>query len=342
MDKEQHVNRRVSIVIPVYNSSKTLPKCLDSMIAQTYQDLEIICVNDCSKDNSLEIIKEYQQKDYRVKLINHTENKNAGGARNSGIKSATGTYVCFVDNDDWMAPDAIEILVSESKNFSIDFVVSQWCQYYDDSNKTNMQNLIIGGTSDANKEYALIHGCRILGCLIKKQIFFDNGLFYPENMFWEDNAIAMSIIFSAKTINVIDKVLYYYQMVPNSSSRSIAMNRILDRIKTSDLAVSNMKRLGFVSKDNQQMVDFMFLCFSYHTIKMLETIGNSEAKNVLKLVSEKIRPLMPNKYINKYHSDFACTLSHPTINYYIYSLLIPVKKYIYCHFYKPLKGLLNL
>ena len=149
---------RVSIVVPVYNSHATLPKCLDSLIAQTWQDLEIICVNDKSKDNSIDIIEEYQQKDNRVKLVNHEENMNAGGARNSGIRAATGEYICFCDNDDWLTPDAIEILIEASDNGRIDFVASQWCQYWNEEKKVEMQNLIVGGTKEENCNHALLNG----------------------------------------------------------------------------------------------------------------------------------------------------------------------------------------
>ena len=186
MDQEQSINKRVSIVIPVYNSHKTLPKCLDSMIAQTYQDLEIICVNDCSKDNSLGIIKEYQKKDPRVKLVNHSENLNAGGARNSGIKAATGTYVCFVDNDDWMTPDAIEILIQNSERCSIDIVAPDWCEWYSEKETIEHSNFLENVSKEENCNHSLIYGCRILGCLIRKSIFTDNNLFYPERTFWED------------------------------------------------------------------------------------------------------------------------------------------------------------
>ena len=136
------MNKRVSIVVPVYNSHATLPKCLDSLISQTYQNIEIICVNDKSKDNSIDIIREYQQKDPRVVLIDHEENKNAGGARNSGIKAATGTYVCFVDNADWLATDAIEILINESNDCIIDLVEQNWCQYYNEKLQIAHINLI--------------------------------------------------------------------------------------------------------------------------------------------------------------------------------------------------------
>ena len=315
----------VSIVVPVYNSEKTITKCLNSLINQTFRDIEIICVNDCSKDNSLQVLNEYAAKDGRIVVINHKENMNAGGARNSGIRTARGEYICFVDNDDWMTSNAIQTLIEASEDCTIDFVVSQWCQYYNENRKINMKNLIIGGSEKANKEYALLHGCRILGCLFKKEIFYKNDLFFPEKIFWEDNAVSMSLIFSAKSIKVIDEVLYYYQMVQGSSSRSITMKKIIDRIITSKLAVENMRRLGF-TKDNQELVDYLYLSFSYHTLKQLASIGNSEARRQVRIIADDIRPLMPNQYIMEFRKKFVNTLKYPIIYFYRDTLINFFKK----------------
>lgn len=322
------MNRRVSIVVPVYNSHATLPKCLDSLIAQTYQDLEIICVNDCSKDNSLEIIKEYQRKDNRVIIVDHKENKNAGGARNSGIKAATGTYICFVDNDDWLIPEAIEILIGESEDCRIDFVASQWCEYYSEDHKTDQKNLIVGASKKENCEYALLTGCRILGCLIRKEIFVNYDLFYPENTFFEDNAIATCLLYSANDIKVVGKVLYYYQMIEGSSSRSISLVKVIDRIKTSGLAISNMERLGYVNDENKILLNYQYLCFSYHTIRMLAGIGFTEAKEHLTIIASKISPMMPNTYLKQYHKNFIWTLAHPFSSYFIWKILYSIKRHL--------------
>lgn len=330
----------VSIIVPVYNSEKTISKCLDSLISQTFKDIEIICVNDCSRDNSLQVLYDYASKDSRIVVINHKENMNAGGARNSGIRSAKGEYICFVDNDDWMTSNAIETLIAESEDCTIDLVVCQWCKYYDENRKSNMKNLIVEGSDKENKVFALLHGCRILGCLFKKDIFYKNDLFFPERSFWEDNAIAMSLIFSAERIKVIDKVLYYYQMLQESSSRSITMPKIKDRIKTSDLAVANLERLGFVNNENKPLVDYLYLCFSYHTIKQLELIGNSEAKCQLRIVADKIRPLLPNSYLSEYRKEYVNTLTHPIAYYYFGILKLSIKSLLYpC--YKAIRSLMS-
>ena len=100
----------VSLIIPVYNVEQYLKQCLDSVINQTFKDIEIIIINDCSSDNSLKIIKEYQQKDERIIVIDLQENKGQGNARNEGLKIAKGEYIVFVDSDDWVTNDYVETL----------------------------------------------------------------------------------------------------------------------------------------------------------------------------------------------------------------------------------------
>ncbi len=317
---------RVSIVVPVYNSHVTLPKCLDSLIAQSWKNLEIICVNDKSKDNSVAIIKEYQKKDSRVKLVDHAENMNAGGARNSGIRAANGEYVCFCDNDDWMIPEAIEILVKATDEGRVDFVASQWCQYWNENHKNIMQNLVVGGSKEENREYALMHGCRILGCLIRRNNIIENDLLYPEKTFFEDNAIGMALVFSANEIKVVDRVLYYYQMVEGSSSRSISLVKIKDRIKTSGLFLDNMTRLGYVTMENKEMVEYHYLCYSYFTIRMLASVGTEEAYHQLSVVADKTKNMLPNAFIKQYHKNFESVLSHPVLYYYLWKFAYMVKR----------------
>ena len=107
--------KTVSVIIPVYNVEKYLPKCLESVTAQTYANLEIICVNDGSPDNSSAILEEYAKKDGRIIIINQ-ENTGLSGARNTGIRAASGEYIVFVDSDDWIDAETVETAVSKAEN----------------------------------------------------------------------------------------------------------------------------------------------------------------------------------------------------------------------------------
>ena len=98
---------KVSIIIPVYNSEKYISKCLDSVLNQTYKNIEILVINDGSKDNSIDILREYEKKDDRIVVIDK-ENEGVAKTRNQGIKKATGDYIMFIDNDDFIDEDYVE------------------------------------------------------------------------------------------------------------------------------------------------------------------------------------------------------------------------------------------
>ena len=126
---------KISIIIPVYNVEKYLRECLDSCINQTMKDIEIICVDDCSPDNSIKILEGYQQKDSRIKIFRHETNKNLGAARNTGIQNATGEYVWFVDSDDYIDTKACQILYDAIKEFNVDMLCFSALKFVDEGEK---------------------------------------------------------------------------------------------------------------------------------------------------------------------------------------------------------------
>ncbi len=107
---------KVTVIIPVYNMEQYLAECLDSVITQSLRDIEIICINDGSKDNSITILRAYESRDNRIKIIDQ-ENKGVATARNIGIKAASGKYVIFMDSDDLHPADVLESLYTATKEY---------------------------------------------------------------------------------------------------------------------------------------------------------------------------------------------------------------------------------
>ena len=112
---------KISIIIPVYNVEKYLSICLDSILAQSFTDFEVICINDGSDDKSLEILNEYKNKDSRIRVISQ-ENAGVSAARNRGLNVANGEYISFVDPDDWIEPDCYEIAYNKAVNTNADML----------------------------------------------------------------------------------------------------------------------------------------------------------------------------------------------------------------------------
>ncbi len=144
----------VSVIIPVYNVEKYLPKCLDSVVGQTYKNLEIICVNDGSPDNSDVILENYAKQDNRIKIINQ-KNKGLSGARNTGIAEATGEYIVFLDSDDWLDADAITQAVSVAEKNNCDVVM--WGYTREFADKSIEKKIFDGDRIFDNAESRNIH-----------------------------------------------------------------------------------------------------------------------------------------------------------------------------------------
>ena len=115
---------KISIIIPVYNTEKYLPECLDSVLSQIFQDFEIVCVNDGSTDNSLDILNHYAQKDKRFKIISQ-ENQGLSGARNTGLDKVNGDYIFFLDSDDTIPSHALETMVKIATDANVPLVASE-------------------------------------------------------------------------------------------------------------------------------------------------------------------------------------------------------------------------
>lgn len=131
------INPLISIIIPCYNTEKYLPQCLDSIVTQTYNHLEIICVIDGSPDNSLDICKQYAENDSRIVIIEQ-DNQGLSGARNTGIDVAHGDYIIFVDSDDWMDHTACEKAVKKIEKNNYDLVIWSYIREFTDTQKEKM------------------------------------------------------------------------------------------------------------------------------------------------------------------------------------------------------------
>lgn len=127
-------NYKVTIIIPVYNSEKYLKQCLDSVINQTLEKIEIICIDDKSTDNSLNILKEYRNNDKRIKIIENSGNKGTGYTRNIGLKEALGEYIMLLDADDWYETETCEKAYNQINNNKDDIVFFNYTKIYEYNN----------------------------------------------------------------------------------------------------------------------------------------------------------------------------------------------------------------
>ena len=266
-------------------------------------------------------------KDSRIRSIIHDKNTNAGGAMNDGIKAARGEYVCIVDNDDWLAENCIESLLLASNNNSFDVITCDWVRYISERDNTIVRNLIESCDKTEILSHSFKNGYRLLGALIRRILFVDNKLFFPENVFYEDNAIANCILCYANSIYVLHKPLYYYCYAPNSVTRSLSQQKIIDRIYTTKLFESNLIERGFVNMDvSSNLVNLRYLLLCNGTLLMLPSFSYFKVKKIVKQISEMISSKMPNEELLTIFPDIYRRLVHPQF-YYFFKRFIYILKH---------------
>lgn len=256
-------NPLVSVIIPIYNTAQYLPACLDSVVKQTYRNLEIICFIDASPDNSLEIVQEYAKKDDRFIVINSLTNVKQGGGRNRGIEKSHADYVVFLDSDDWLDDNFVRDLMSEIKINDSDIA---FCDYYLSNNGNYISVSPLGDCRGL--DYASFRkkvagtGVPIWSALYRKSLILDNGLLFPENLFYEDNAVSKPIHLCAKRYAKVNKPLYYYRNDNPSTMRSKNNPRFYDRLQTSLIFREHCIRLKLYEEFKEEIDNsFMNLYF---------------------------------------------------------------------------------
>lgn len=211
---------KISIIVPVYNVAQYLQRCIDSLIEQTYRNIEIILVNDGSTDSSLEICERNARIDSRIRIINKI-NGGLSDARNCGLKVATGDYVLFVDSDDYIEVDACEKLLSGMYD-NVDFVVGAYTEISDNceicKRHTNIQENIIYSAKDfvihsieTNEWYA-----PAWLNLYRKDFLIDNQLYYKVGYLFEDHEMLPRLYLAANSVVYVDYPFYNYVIRPAS------------------------------------------------------------------------------------------------------------------------------
>lgn len=208
----------VSIIVPVYNAEKTINRCLDSVLAQTYSDIEVILVNDGSKDGTLSVLREYAEKDRRITVISQ-ENQGVAAARNTGLNNAAGDYILYVDSDDWIENNMVERMLElsanadivfcgndaatspESREISIDIKIENW-NHEKIISEFIKHKMISGMLWNKLIKRSLTEGCR----------------FNPKTGYGEDAEFLWQVLQHTKSMCVTNEILYHH--VPDSNSIS--------------------------------------------------------------------------------------------------------------------------
>ncbi|MCK9152240.1 glycosyltransferase family 2 protein [Methanobacterium alcaliphilum] len=287
----------VSIIIPVFNTEDYLEECLDSLINQTLKNIEIICINDGSTDNSLNILKDYAARDNRIKIIDK-KNEGQSVARNRGVKEAKGEYIAFVDSDDYINLNAYELLYDFAKKHDHDMVLCDVIRF--NSEKTWRAKLhrisipvdeVIVSTNILERP-TLIYDTGPWNKLIKKSFWDENKFSFLDGYLYEDLLISAEMHCAAKSVGICPQTRYYWRFREgeniSTTQNTLRIKNLQDRVfiinKLSDLYKSKPEY-------NSLLLPHYKKCMEYDLMIFLDKV-NMASEEYLKELIRQITPLV--------------------------------------------------
>jgi len=232
---------KVSVIVPVYNAKDYLRRCLDSIINQTLKNIEIICIDDCSTDNSLDILNEYAKQDLRIKIIHQNTNGGESKARNTGIDYATGEYLAFVDNDDTIDDDFYEKLYNKAKIEDADIAKGEVHIYEYDS--TEIYGQLNKKIESGGKFYFAYHWWT---AIYRASMIKDNNINLPEGYPLGGDVLFLNeaVIAANEVVTVNDTFYNYYRREDSGDSKILPFNKIESAIDIFFVIYENLIKTG--------------------------------------------------------------------------------------------------
>lgn len=303
------MKEKISVIVPLYNAENYLKRCIDSIINQTYQNLEIILINDGSTDNTLEIINEYAQKKDTIIVIDK-KNSGVSDSRNLGIEKSTGEYITFIDSDDWLEENAIESLYEQLKKSNYNIIRGKYIReienkksqkaiekfsYNIEDKEKNIQRLI--DLILSGEMYCYVWLLMIKSNIIKNKVFFNNKL-----AMMEDTIFYLDLLLDGNDILFSDSITYHYYLNKKSASQNIQnayrnyknallVNKIFEeKLKMKNIYSEKRKKI-FYTKTSLSIASYIYTTFKYdrrNFKKCYENIiNNQEICDILKYAELK-------------------------------------------------------
>ena len=259
------MNPLVSVIVPVYNVEDYLDDCLTSLINQTFKDIEIICVNDGSTDNSLNMLNEYASKDDRIKVFSK-ENSGPGPTRNYGLDQACGEYVLFLDSDDWLDLDAIKILYEKSKADDLDLLIFL-AENFDDNQNKFYEEDYYNNVHIPDTFYNEVFNHKDLGKylfsvavvpynkLYRRSVIEKYKIRFPENVLFEDNPFHYEVLLGSRKMSIIKEHFVLRRRRENSITSDID-EKFWDVIPVSNMVLDVFKKYGLFDEYLTQVLNF--------------------------------------------------------------------------------------
>ena len=246
---------KVSVIVPVYNVEKYLKRCLDSLINQTLSDIDIICINDGSKDSSLQILEQYAQKDSRIVIYNQ-ENSGLSVARNTGLEHASGEYIGFVDSDDWVDLDFYEKLYNSAKNNNADIAVADFIREHPNKKpkRLKLKEEKIYTTPEDKFMICKVHreGC-VWNKIYRSEFIKSINLKFVPKMYYEDRDFTIRSLYFSKKLVTTPNTYYRYFVNPKS-----IVNKRRNYIQDEHYIIVRQQVLQFIKEHNIKVPDGLY------------------------------------------------------------------------------------
>lgn len=289
---------KISVVVPVYNVENYLADCLDSLVNQTFKDIEIICINDGSPDNSLQILEEYAKKDSRMKVFSQ-ENGGHAVATNRGISMATGDYLFLMDSDDVLELNALELSYKRAEEKDVDFVIFKAInynnardEYYETEvySMSKVYNLVGDSVFNYKDLDDLIFEMSVTpwSKLYKRDFIITNKIIFPEGLIFEDNVFFYNALLSADRVCFLNEFLFIRRWYSTSSTTAGDL-RFLSSLGVTNLVIDTFEKHGEYDNFQKNLWNFKIETnmMRYKKIKpeFKETFFTELKKDFMKIIN---------------------------------------------------------
>lgn len=310
----------ISVIVPVYKVEPYLARCIDSILAQTFTDFELILVDDGSPDNCGRICDEYAKKDNRIHII-HKENGGLSSARNAGIDwafaNSDSQWLTFIDSDDWIHPQYLELLLSGTASTNTDICV---CEYTETAEFSDFEKHTNVNVKKFCPEELFVnhHITATIACgkLYKKSCF--ESIRYPLGKLHEDEYTTYKVLFEKNNVSYIKEQLYFYYTNPDSIVRSEWTSKKLDAIKAYEEQISYFRRNGY--KESLVKAERKLLWYIVAQIEITEK--SDEYSSLTSKLKKDLRT-----YLKEFKTEAALSMSN---GYDFYKVAYPTTTKIYC------------
>lgn len=277
----------ISFIIPVFNGVEYIDKCLESILSQHENSFEVLVIDDCSTDSTPDKLYTYEERDRRVRVIRNPENRLVGYCRNIGINSALGTYLWFVDADDWIDPGSVShILKIIRANNGQELLSFGYAEHYHDKNASIIYKIPVPGPH--TKEPPLLNFMLIrkgyssmpFSYLFRRDFLLSNSLYFPEGIFFEDLLFMGKVFYFVKKLKLIPRVFYNYNRTNNNSITLLhTKKKIMDLLAVYEMLLSFLRSRNILS-EYQGLLAYRFLVYGLpRCYRMFMRLARKERKD---------------------------------------------------------------